>query len=424
MGYLLLFFICIVGFIIFIRHDLTHPLIYFLIPWILCLVTYVLDIYGINSQVNQEALNLVTIGTLGYIAGVVLVSKKVVGIFRIQKYSVRKARYRNWLVKPMIVFTAVFNIVLVIMMVKYMQNGISYAYIRDLLYSYNSNGAKFFTSSIMLNIYNIIDVPMTYVVAPIAVIELFSNKLNLIYKLLSWISVGAYVVATGGRLIIMFMLFQFIFALGYYYKNIPWKKVGKVALIVSILGVVAFITTLFRTKSQNAGSLKVNSAYAYFNINLPILSNWVGTIDTSGVNGKGFAFFGGIFQFVDLVLNKFDVNIPLYEKVASLISLPQKNWIEIYSGNWYNAFDTMFYDLYIDFRLWGVLFGSMILGGLSKWIYVLSTCFKNEKFVLSAMVMVEILVSSFFRWQFGTFTFTAAFVLSFLMLRSNNVKEL
>lgn len=424
MGYLLIFFICIIIFIVFIRRDLTHPLIYFLIPWVLCLLTYVLDIYRINGQINQEALNLVIIGTLSFILGTILIRKTLVGAFRINNSgSAFPSTYRNWLIKLIIVFSTVFNIMLVVIMINYLRSGISYAYIRDLLYSYNDDGTKFFTSKLMLNVYNIVDVPMTYCVAPVAVIELFHGRLKLQYKVMSWISIGAYIIATGGRLIIMFMLFQFIFAMGYYRKDIPWKTIRRVGMFVLVLGIVAFVTTLFRVKSQSVGSLKINSVYAYFNVNLPILSRWIGTVDTSGVKGNGLAFFGGIFQLLDLILNKFGINLPVYENVANLINIPQQNWVQIYSGNWYNAFDTMFYDLYIDFRIWGVFIGSLILGGLSKWIYVLSTEFKNEKYVFPAMILVEILASSFFRWQFGTFTFTGAFLLSFFMFKNLKSNE-
>lgn len=422
MLYLLVVYICIVLYLFFVKHDFTNPLIYFLVPWIICIFTYMLDIYNINNQISNKALYLITIGTLGFVFGTTLINGKVLNLFKIGSFiSVKDTCYRIRFVKMIIIFTSLFNLVLVGIMLNYLKNGISYAYIRDLLYSYNSNGAQFFNSQIMLNIYNIVDAPMTYCVAPIAIIEIFSNRLPKKYKILSWISVGEYVLATGGRLIIMFMLFQFIFAWGYYRKNVPWKKIRSSVFLIILLCIAAIIATLFRIKSQNIGSFKVNPIYAYFNINFSILSRWLNTVDYSGIKGNGFAFFGGTFQFIDLVLNKIGINLPGYENVANLISIPQKNWVEIYSGNWYNAFDTMFYDLYIDFREWGVFFGSLALGSLSKWIYTLSTTFRNEKYIFPAMIIVEVLTPSFFRWQFGTFTFTCAFLLSFMIAK--NIKK-
>lgn len=424
MGYLLVFFTCLVGFTIFIRHDLTNPIIYYLIPWILCLFTYVIDLYDIKSQVSQEATTLVTIGTLGFVVGAFLIQKRFVDFFQKRPLKVTfRTKYRDWLVKLIIIFTAIFNFIMVIMVINLMRQGTSYSYIRDLLFSYNEDSTKFFTSKTMQNLYTIVDSPMTYCVAPVVVIEFFSQRLSFKYRLLSWLSIGGYIFATGGRLIIMFMMFQFIFSVGYYRKNVPWKIVGRVGLIIAVLILIAVVTTFYRKKDSITGATKVNSIYAYFNVNLPIFSRWLTEVDTSGIKGHGLAFFGGIFQFVDLVLNKIGIPFSSYEKVNELIELPQKNWVEVYSGNWFNAFDTMFYNLYVDFRSTGVFFGSLFLGLLSKWVYVLSTVLQNEKYILPALVMVEILASSFFRWQFGTFTFTGAFILSFFIFKNVSATE-
>lgn len=418
MLYLMIFFICIILYLAFIKHDLTNPLIYFLIPWIFSILTYIIDIYHVNNQVSKQALNLITIGTLGFILGVILINKNFVKLFKNENdFNFKGNFYREWFVKFIIVFTFVFNLMLVGIMIKYLRNGISYAYIRDLLYSYNHNGLQFFNSSITQNIYGIIDAPMTYCVAPIVVTEIFIVRLPKKYMILGWLSVGEYVLATGGRLILMFVMFQFIFVIGYYKKNIPWRKIRNSTILVLLLCVIAITTTIFRVKSQNIGSLKVNSIYAYFNINFSILTKGLNTVDYSGVEGHGLAFFGGIFQLIDLVLNKLGINLPSYENVSYLVGLPQKSWVEIYTGNWYNAFDTMFYDFYIDFREWGVFLGSLTLGLLSKWIYVLSTTLRNEKYIFPSMIMIEVLTSSFFRWQFGTFTFTGAFLLSFFIVK-------
>lgn len=417
MAFMLVLLLIIVFYKLFISRDLLHPFLYFLIPWVLVLGTSVLDLYAISGQISSLAVEIVCVGLFAFIIGVSILPKTIGQTLSKHFHLTNPTQLRTGLLKVIIIFSAAFNLYMAFLTMQYIGSGISYAFVRDLIYSYSDSGATYFQSTFALNLYNLFDVPFTYIVMPLIIINLFKPILPRYLKYLAILSVAAYVFASGGRLIILFAAFQVVAILGYYKQSIPWRKYILAFVVGGVLLILVGVTTLYRAKQETIGSAAVNPAYAYFNIVMPILSRWTQDVSVSGVQGHGLAFFNGFMQLLDLVLNKIGYALTHYESIATMLTMPQNNWLQIYPGKWYNAFSSLFYDFYVDFRIPGVVVGSFIFGLLSKFLYLLVKFSTHERFLLPYLVLVEVMAGSFMRWQLGTYTFLSAFLVAFFVIK-------
>lgn len=417
MIFLLIPLLIIVCYKIFISHDLMHPFLFFLIPWILILSTQVLDVYGIASQTSTLAVEIVSVGIGSYIIGVVLVPTALMQSKSKRSIPVRISQYRGCLLYFIIFFTAIFNLYMSYITISYIREGTSYAYVRDLIYAYNDTGATYFQSGLALNVYNLIDVPFTYILTPLVIINLFHNTLPRGTKYLAILSLAAYIFATGGRLILLFAAFQVVAVVGYFNKKISWRKYILAICVGGLILLVVAIASLYRAKEVSLGATSVNPGYAYFNIVLPILSKWAREVSVSGIHGYGYGFFNGFMQLFELISQKIGISLPGYESLIPTLTMPQNNWIQIYSGQWYNAFASMFYEFYVDFRIPGVIVGSFIFGLLSKTLYIFARFSMSRRFLLPYLVLIETMVGSFMRWQLGTYTFLSALIISFFIYK-------
>ncbi len=408
--------ILVILYLCIIKKNLTHPVIYFYGMFCLPLLFSILDLYHANIEISSTTIWVLLLGMLGFAVGTLpnvrlkLGSKKA-------SHSANELVYKKRIVYVIIGISFVFNVFMTITTLTFLRNGYAYSSIRDLLYGYSGVSENFFKNTFLSTFNSWISTPCSYLVASLTVIEVFEKNFSMRERIFMILDIAFYIFASGGRLIVLTILVQSFFMIQYYKISVSKKTKKKIIKIGVILIVALIVITMYRTKTTDQTTTKVNTVYAYFNIPLPLLSEWIERTRTSGIYGCGFAFLNGFMEAISYVLTKVGMGLKAYQSVVEQISLPQTKWVQVYDGYWYNAFCTLFYYFYVDFRLPGVFFESLLFGLFTKRYYRKVCILKDKYYLPSYLTILQVITMVFIRWQFGTLSHIITMVLALLCVK-------
>ena len=107
---------------------------------------------------------------------------------------------------------------------------------------------------------------------------------------------------------------------------------------------------------------------------------------------------------------------------SELISLPQDNYISIGWQARANAFATMFYFFYLDFRYLGVFAESLIFGFVSGFIELRTYINENMKTIAFYLLLSQAVFKSFIRWEFTVGSYVMSFLYLYLLFSKVKIK--
>ena len=122
------------------------------------------------------------------------------------------------------------------------------------------------------------------------------------------------------------------------------------------------------------------------------------------------SFFQGLFAIVLTIIGRFGVTNKVYD-LASLYNYEYvEQFLKIFPNQRYNAFVSMFFAFYLDFRYFGVFIGSFMFGLLISYSYKFAK--KGNLLSMSYfLLMMQALVKSFVRWEFVVGPYCFAFII-------------
>ena len=422
MMFLLICLLSVILYQVLVKKDLQHPIIYFYGMFCLPLLFSILDVYESRITVSNLTIVILAVGFLGFGLGSISNIKFKVGNIKIVELN-DSLEYSFIWIYVLLFISVVFNVFMTITTIMFLKRGYDYSSIRDLLFDYSGADTSYFKTTFYSTFYSWIATPSTYVISIVFLVDLFENKLNKFVKVIFFINIGLYIWATGSRLIILIMVIESFFLLQYYKIHVS-KRVKKYVIRIGILMIIGmFILSSFRTKTNISQVRDVSSIYAYFNIPIPLLSYWTEQVNDKNIYGYGYGFFNGIMQFISYCFGKIGIEFQSYSKTAIQLYMPQEKWIQIYDGHWYNAFCTLFYNFYVDFRLPGVFIESYIFGIICKYFYRKACVLKEKIFLLTYLGVLQIIIASFLRWQFGAFTYIVTIIFTMLCVKKGKKNE-
>lgn len=404
--------VLVIFYMAIIKKNLTHPVIYFFGIFCLPLLFSIVDLYKSMVEVSSTTVWILLLGMLGFAIGTLPRIKLKIGSKINRTHDNATLKYRKEVVYSIVAISFIFNIFMVMTTISFLARGYAYSAIRDLMLGYSGADETFFKNSFLSTFNSWISVPCTYLVASLSVLEIFEKKFSWFLRIFMIIDVVMYVFASGGRLIILTMLIHGFFLMQYYKISIPKRLRKKIMKMGIALVVILLVITMYRAKTAEFTTQKVNTVYAYFNIPLPILSNWIENTKTSRIYGFGYGFLNGFMELISFVLGKVGIVLQSYQKVSEQLSLPQSKWIQIYDGHWYNAFCTLFYYFYVDFRLPGVFVESLLFGMFVKRYYRKACIQKDKRYLPAYLTILQVITMAFIRWQFGTLTHIITMILA------------
>ena len=265
------------------------------------------------------------------------------------------------------------------------------------------------------------------VLPPIIMLSIFDKKSDKISTILMIVFAAIAIFITGGRiqLIITFAEMIIIFLA----KGISIKSLTKRVKIILISIFVLFIAFVVGYTALRSSKSKVTDFYAYPAITIPYFSEVIEKIDEKDDKTYGFATMYGPYLFVQKTIKiTTGVKFENSEQLDKSINYPQNHWVKVFgdSSDRYNAFTSLFYNFYLDFRIPGVVIFSTLYGLFIGCVYYSFISNKNNKrfFVAYLLLSYGILIS-FIKWQFASPVVVLALlaIKIFITKKANNTEN-
>lgn len=303
-----------------------------------------------------------------------------------------------------------------------MNNGMSYNMIRSMYQGYASTSLLDKGWEVAINYW--IGVPFMYVLVPILIVSVVEKTSSRKFLIISLITIAAYIYGTAGRVIIVYFAIESLFILMVYNIKID-RKVRRFIWKIIIVGIIAMIVLTGMRQSKHSletGWNTVKSIYAYICIDVPLLDYWTNKADQTYYYTYGLATLKGILELAFVFINKLSFSTPnfinnLFDYIASF-----EEFIYIFPNQKFNAFISIFYTFYLDFRYIGVSLGMFAYGGLSNRIFNKIKIKNNVRNILIMLIFVQGLLKSIIRFEFISVPYILAFIFVYIVTKNESIK--
>lgn len=409
-NYLLIF--CTVVFVIsyVIENRKINPITLFFGEWMIMIFLNSLGLFSL-SKTDNETYMIMFVGCVAFLVGSLL---KLIFPTTIRIKNKTHRAYSNNINKRIIYTLSIFTIIFLVIdgMNSYVSllRGMSFAEIRQMAQS----GAQF-SNRIMNAIRIIIVSPFSMAIMPIAAMEILNEKRDKRVLGFAIIITALRTFSDGGRS--AFFYFAMSLAIGYTYHrksgkarfNISNRFNGKLRITrkkFMALFIAAGLGYLFwkMTLARNGAGRMISFSYYYFAMQPIMLEKWISRVNSANLVGYGMASFNGfLFPFFYLIFNFFQVGYPSYwRSLYDMIEAVGTDWQTITVGGLTaNSYVSVFWYLYLDGRLFGVIIGMALLGYIMSALY--ERVIKEQTTRLMAAYSL-LMVGLFYSFQYIVFS--------------------
>lgn len=419
-------FFVIIGFII--EKKKINALTIFSSLWGIIIFLSSIRLYDLNV-VQDSTYTIFAIGILIFCIGYILFR-----VIFLKRNSTKDRNIENYSLRYKLMYALCIVIIILyikdlIIVVKNIPRGESLAYIRliaqdptSVLYSSRSN--------IENAIRMIIVLPFIMALQPIVAIDMIKGKKNKILLALNIIILVLRTFTDGSRVLFIYFFMHIVLTF-LLFNNVNYKEIIKktknkiIILLVCLIGV----TAIYKTSVARSGENTLKNIYYYFSIEPYMFEQWKNEVDEKNVRGYGLASMNGfVFPTIYLVKNicRLD-NYPekWYNNIFLLINNTDKEWKVITSGSTKaNAYVSLFWFLYLDGGILGVLIGCILYSAVIAYGYSKLELDTNNKNLAIYLLLLQGIVFSYVRMQFAneTYTLSLLFVI-FLIYKKDKCKE-
>ena len=410
-----------------IERDFINPIIIFCSIWGISLILSSLRLYNM-TEISEKAIYIILLGSISFITGASLyfiyISKLKEKIELKNDNNSKKIYIENInfnLINIILIISIIFILPLVIKVTMLLMQGVNYSEIRSMYYSYGDK-KSLITSETLFTVFDWSSITILTTITPIIIISVIKKDFKKFSIIALSIFTILYIYVTAGRSQ-LFIIFIEIILTYLLFKNSINKKIKKgVTIIFVVITIIISLITVVRNNKDKNDS--INQEYAYLSLPAPYFSKLVDYIDKENITTNGVAtLYGPYLIFQKAVKGLTGFKLQSAEYYFNIINKPQNYWLKIFqnSKNYYNAYATMFYNFYLDFKIIGVIIFSFIYGIFMEMIYINA---KNKKYITDIFLFIVFtigLCNSFIRWQFASPTIIFAIILLKIIIRKNKV---
>lgn len=253
--------------------------------------------------------------------------------------------------------------------------------------------------------------PIKTVLLPLAIVYIVNGK-HIGFSIIALLNILLGVVSSGGRITVLYAIIQAVAAIRYYGILISRKTKRRIIVLV-VLGIalVAFLTIV-----RGSASI-VYSIYSYFSIPFAIFSRCADVVDRANFHSYGASFLYPFFYVVNAFSGALGIESSFLADLVYYVGYPQDTWFaSIFPSGVFNAFSSLFYFFYMDFREPGIVLLSGAFGVIAGLVYSKATRWGDSRFFLWYLLIAQSIFGSFMIWQLGnTKFFLSVFILCFLL---------
>lgn len=313
----------------------------------------------------------------------------------------------------------------------YILRGSSLAHIREL--AQDSNSIIYAGRSAIENSIRVLVItPFVIALQPIVATDFWVGKRDKKLIIMNILIIALRVITDGSRVVIVYLLLHLLVSsqfinekhgkrkIRFSKKNV--KKVVAIGFIIAIGGYALYKTTLSRS-----GDSFVRYMYYYFSMQPYMFEIWSNIVDNTRITGYGLASINGfIFAFLYIIKNFLGLkNYPEYwYSIYSLIGLTDSQW-QVIAGDATiaNAYVSIFWFLYLDGRIFGIIIGMAIYGMICARTFIKANKQKTARNICIYSIILQGLCFSFVRLQFADiyYAISVIFILVFAYKKTINV---
>lgn len=411
MIYFLLFFYCsIICILKFFKTRIWSPPFLFAITWLIICSFYALGSY-MFYDVSDNTFLVIFIGSCSFLLGGLL-SK----IIDFKEFITYNHKMDNSLQLPLLLIIGIISILEMfngaIHSVKLLLSGLTYEQIITTSGVTNIN-----TFKQLIEVY--IAFPFCYAIVPIWASEMLSNKTKANNKILITIiavfCIVLRILQHGGRFFLLLSIYYFVFIAIINERHFEFKKNKKILLFIIVMSMFFFILL---SKSRGINNLW-NSLYIYVCGCIPHLNYRLSLVNSNKYYTYGLASLYGFYAGLMFILRGVGlVSGHFFYYVSSAINM--ENIVTIGNNITFNAFVTLFFFPYLDFRYLGVIVILFLYGYIVFQSYKKVYKYKDNKYIVVFSALSMGILSSGIRLQFSTYAYALSFIYFYILYKKNN----
>lgn len=407
--YFIIIFLAIVTIFFAIREkSILNPIVIFCGIWTISLFLASLGLFDM-IQITNRAKIIIGIGVISFVLGAMFVyifslTNKENNQQEKKEYVLESINYK--LINIALIFGIIITIPVAAKVIVLLAKGTSLGMIRSMYYSYG-NAKPLILNDTMFTLFDWGTSVILFVATPLVIVGFMNKKINVTAIVLLIVYTGLYVTATAGRSQLIIAGVELIFAYLINKENISKKVLKTIKGLIFGLAILILIISLARINKE---SDSVNQGYAYFSLSMPYFSEMVKYCDQEDIRTNGIATFYGPYVFTQKVVKTVTgYKFKLADYYYDVVNKPQNYWVKVFknSPDNYNAYCTMFYNFYLDFRTFGVFLFSLVYGMLMEIVYLSMKKKKIHSQVIYLITMTALL-TCFAKWGFASPTIIIA----------------
>lgn len=249
--------------------------------------------------------------------------------------------------------------------------------------------------------------PIKTVLLPLSIIYIVNGR-HLGFSIVTLLNILAGVASSGGRITILYAIIQAVAVIRYYGISISRKTKRRIIALVALgIALIAFLTL-----ARGSSSI-LYSIYSYFSVPFAIFSRCTDVVDNAGFHSYGASFLYPLFYVINALSSFLGVDSSFLSDLVYYVGYPQDTWFAgVFPSGVFNAFSSLFYFFYMDFRESGIVLFSAVFGAIAGFIYSRAMRWRDSRFFLWYLLMTQAIFGSFMIWQLGnTKFFLSMFIL-------------
>lgn len=419
----------------FFDKNISNPLSMFLLMFSIITFLSGLRLYDLYAF-DEEIYYIVLVGCLSFAVGYNILRFAKADI-RIGHRSLGKTRINERLTKSITLLLFVFYLLIALRILSSISSGnYTFATIK-MLYADGDEETKasiIYGSGLIKTIDLLVMRSLMYAVTVVTMVRFFKYKKVDFQVITAILAVVCYILTNYSRIFLIVLAVQ-ICACALLFGGISKdtaKRIKKIVLryvfpFVAVVGASIYIISIVRKKDVSKAIPFVEEMYIYFSSSMPLFAHYKAVADAGDILTFGMMFGKGFINFIMTFVGKLGIRLPLYDYSTEIVNATQQ-FIYLSPRQTSNAFTTMFYYFYLDFRMVGVVCYSGVFGGVMGYFYRKVRHFRdslNERQIATYLLLLQALVKSFIRWEFVQMSYAMSFIflLVFFTRADNTTKE-
>ena len=353
----------------------------------------------------------------------------------VSQVAEKKAYYEvnHIALRAVILFMFVITIILLLQIIRIIEDGNGYTYVRNLYLGRGEN--SFYSNGLFWFLNTRIFQACLYVAVPIFSLQIIQKK-SIGESIVGLVIIIVHEAAVGGRYVFFSIIVTFFMAMFLLDKKINYQQFKKqlrklkknifFISCLSVLGIVIITGVRHNTFATGEYDEILRQVYSYFTLCVPLGSHWTEILDQENYVTGGGAIFYGLLDNINFFLTHIGIDVfdDFVSSVQEILGMPESVFLRLGTRISGNNYVTWIWYFYADFRTFGVFFGNILFGFFAGKINKLAFRKHDMLFASYYLLFLEVIIRTFIRWGFSSGQYVMAYIiLRFLFKKVHYVED-